>query len=177
MKKVVMASLMVAAGLVLAAAARAQPASDPSKPPETVPETMPFDIPYGTSINADQARELVAAAAGEAKKHGWKMNIAVVDTNGDLVLFERMPDAQIASVTISQGKARTAARYRRSTRLFFAAMEKGHPYVATLDPTLVASAGGLPLIAGGKLIGAIGCSGGTGDQDEAACMAGAKMVK
>jgi glc operon protein GlcG len=88
-----------------------------------------------------------------------------------------MPDAQIASVTISQGKARTAARYRRSTRLFFAAMEKGHPYVATLDPTLVASAGGLPLIAGGKLIGAIGCSGGTGDQDEATCMAGAKMVK
>jgi glc operon protein GlcG len=177
MKKLVMASLAVCAGLVLGADARAQAADDPSKPPEKVPEAMPFDIPYGTPINADQARELVAAAVAEAKKHNWKLNVAVVDTNGDLVSFERMPDAQIASVTIAQGKARTAARYRRSTRLFFAAMEKGHPYVATLDPTLIASAGGLPLIVGGKLIGAIGCSGGTGDQDEAACMAGAKMAK
>jgi uncharacterized protein GlcG (DUF336 family) len=88
-----------------------------------------------------------------------------------------MPDAQIASIDISQKKARTAARYRRSTRLFFAAMETGHPYIATLDPTLTASAGGIPLVVGGKLIGAIGCSGGTGDQDEAACLAGAAKVK
>jgi glc operon protein GlcG len=177
MKKLVMTSLLVCAGLVLGTDARGQAAADPSKPPEKVREDMPFDIPYGAAITADQARELVAAAAAEAKKHGWKLNIAVVDTNGDLVVFERMPDAQIASVSISQGKARTAVRYRRSTRLFFAAMETGHPYIATLDPTLVASPGGLPLVAAGKLIGAIGCSGGTGDQDEAACLAGAKMVK
>jgi uncharacterized protein GlcG (DUF336 family) len=105
------------------------------------------------------------------------MNIAVVDTNGDLVYFERMADAQVASVTIAQGKAPTAARFRRSSRLFWAAMENGHRYVPTLNPTLVASPGGLPLVEGGKLIGAIGCSGGSDDQDEASCMAGANLVK
>ena len=82
--------------------------------------------------------------------------------------------AQLASVNISQGRARTAARYRRETRLFYNAYETGHMYVSTLDATLVASPGGWPLV---KLIGANGCSGGTGDQDAAACEAGADLVK
>jgi uncharacterized protein GlcG (DUF336 family) len=97
------------------------------------------------------------------------MNIAVVDTNGELVHFSRMEGAQIASVSISIGKARTAARFRRESRLFYNAFEAGHSYVSTLDPTLVASPGGFPLVEGGKLIGAVGCSGGTGDQDAAVC--------
>ena len=105
------------------------------------------------------------------------MNIAVVDTNGDLVHFSRMEGAQIASVTVSQGKARTSARYRRESRAFYNAYETGHPYVSTLDPTLVASPGGFPLVEGGKLIGAVGCSGGTGDQDAAVCKVGAEVVK
>jgi uncharacterized protein GlcG (DUF336 family) len=105
------------------------------------------------------------------------MNIAVVDTNGDLVYFLRMDGAQIASVPISQGKARTAARYRRPTQVFYNAFETGHPYVSTLDPTLIASPGGFPLVEGGKLIGAIGCSGGTGDQDALICKIGADMIK
>jgi uncharacterized protein GlcG (DUF336 family) len=172
-----LAGLGFAAALALGAPAGAQPANNPAQPPASVPEKMPFDIPYGMSISIDHAKQAAAAAEAEAKKHNWKMNIAVVDTNGDLVYFERMEGAQIASVNISQGKARTATRYRRSSRAFFAAMETGHPYAATLDPTLVASPGGLPLIEGGKIIGAIGCSGGTGDQDEASCMAGAKTVK
>ncbi len=88
-----------------------------------------------------------------------------------------MDGAQVASVAISQGKARTAARYRRPTQVFYNAYESGHPYVATLDPTLVASPGGFPLIEGGKLIGAIGCSGGTGDQDALICKVGADMIK
>ena len=117
-----------------------------------------------------------AAEAG-AKKRNWKMNIAVVDTNGDLVYFLRMGGAQIASVPISQGKARTAARYRRPTQIFYNAFETGHPYVSTLDPTLIASPGGFPLVEGGKLIGAIGCSGGTGDQDALICKIGADMIK
>ena len=138
---------------------------------------MPFDIPYGMSIGLDQAKQLVAAAEAEAKKHNWKMNIAVVDTNGEPVLFERMEGAQIASGSISIGKARTAARFRRESRLFFNAFESGHGYVSTLDPTLVASPGGFPLVEGGKLIGAIGCSGGTGDQDAATCKVGAELIK
>ena len=138
---------------------------------------MPFDIPYGTTINLERARQLMAAAEAEAKRHDWKLAIAVVDPNGDLVAFGKMDNTQIDSVPISQGKARTAARFRRESRVFFNAMESGHPYVGTLDPTLIASPGGFPLIEAGKLIGAIGCSGGTGDQDAVACKAAADLVK
>ncbi|GAC1338578.1 MAG: hypothetical protein NVSMB26_26160 [Beijerinckiaceae bacterium] len=155
----------------------AAPAPPANAPSGGTPDKMPFDIPYGLSISADKAKQILEAAEAEAKKRTWKMNIAVVDTNGDLVHFLRMDGAQIASVTISQGKARTAARYRRPTQLFYNAYEGGHGYVSTLDPTLVASPGGFPLVEGGKLIGAIGCSGGTGDQDAAICKVGADMIK
>jgi glc operon protein GlcG len=61
--------------------------------------------------------------------------------------------------------------------VFYNAFETGHPYIGTLDPTLTASPGGFPLVEGGKLIGAVGCSGGTGDQDALICKAGADIVK
>ncbi|MGA9302589.1 MAG: heme-binding protein [Bradyrhizobium sp.] len=171
-----MISLALAACAVVAISSQAL-AHPPAAAPAAVPEKMPFDIPYGMSIGLEQAKQLVAAAEAEAKKHNWKMNIAVVDTNGEPVLFERMEGAQIASGSISIGKARTAARFRRETRLFFNAYESGHTYAATLDPTLTASPGGFPLVENGKLIGAIGCSGGTGDQDAVTCKVGAELVK
>jgi uncharacterized protein GlcG (DUF336 family) len=151
----------------------------PPAPPSAggTPDAMPFDIPYGQSIGLERAKQLLGAAEAEAKKRNWKMNIAVVDTNGELVHFSRMEGAQIASGSISIGKARTSARFRRESRAFFNAFETGHGYIATLDPTLVASPGGFPLIEGGKLIGAIGCSGGTGDQDALICKTGADLVK
>jgi glc operon protein GlcG len=154
------------------------PAASPSQPSAGgTPDAMPFDIPYGQSIGLERARQVLDAAEAEAKKRNWKMNIAVVDTNGELVHFARMEGAQIASGTISIGKARTAARFRRESRLFYNAYEAGHAYTGTLDPTLVASPGGFPLVEGGKLIGAVGCSGGTGDQDAAVCKVGAEVVK
>jgi glc operon protein GlcG len=153
----------------------------PATPPATsaggTPDKMPFDIPYGVSIGLERAKQVMAAAEAEAKRRNWKMNIAVVDTNGELVDFSRMEGAQIASGSISIGKARTAARFRRESRLFYNAYESGHAYTATLDPTLVASPGGFPLVEDGKLIGAVGCSGGTGDQDAAVCKVGAEVVK
>ncbi len=184
MRKIVLTSLVVCGTALIAAHAQAQtPAASPPPAAPAAPtaggtaDGTPFDIPYGTAVNLQTAKRVIAAVEAEAAKHRWKMNIAVVDTNGDLVHFARMDGAQIASGTVSQGKARTAARYRRESRLFYNAFETGHPYVATLDPTLVASPGGFPLVEGGKLIGAIGCSGGTGDQDAAACKAGADLVK
>jgi glc operon protein GlcG len=172
------AAVAISSQVLAQAPAPATPPSPPSPPSAGgTPEKMPFDIPYGTSIGLDQAKQVLAAAEAESKKHNWKMNIAVVDTNGEPVLFERMEGAQIASGAISIGKARTAARFRRETRLFFNAFEGGHTYVATLDPTLIASPGGFPLVEGGKIIGAIGCSGGTGDQDAAVCKVGAETVK
>ncbi|MGA2289610.1 GlcG/HbpS family heme-binding protein [Bradyrhizobium sp.] len=156
----------------------AAPAAPPAQPPAGgTPDVMPFDIPYGLSIGLERAKQVLSAAETEAKKRNWKMNIAVVDTNGELVHFARMEGAQIASGPIAIGKARTAARFRRESRVFYNQFETGHGYVSTLDPTLVASPGGFPLVEGGKLIGAVGCSGGTGDQDAAICKVGAEVVK
>ncbi len=152
------------------AAPPAQPAADRTR------DAIPFDIPYGQSIGLERARQVIAAAEAEVKKRNWKMNIAVVDTNGELVHFARIEGAQIASGNISIGKARTSARFRRESRAFYNAYEAGHAYTGTLDPTLVASPGGFPLVEGGKLIGAVGCSGGTGDQDAAVCKVGADVV-
>ncbi len=164
--------------LALAQTPTPAPATPPAQPSAGgTPDVMPFDIPYGQSIGLERAKQVMAAAEAEAKKRNWKMNIAVVDTNGELVHFSRMEGAQIASGSISVGKARTAARFRRESRAFYNAFETGHGYVSTLDPTLVASPGGFPLVEGGKLIGAVGCSGGTGDQDAAVCKAGADIVK
>jgi len=181
MRSIVSMTLAACAVAVLSSPTLAQtpaPATPPAPPSAGgTPDAVPFDIPYGQSIGLDRAKQVMAAAEAEAKKRNWKMNIAVVDTNGDLVHFSRMEGAQIASVTVSQGKARTAARYRRESRAFYNAYETGHPYVSTLDPTLVESPGGFPLVEGGKVIGAVGCSGGTGDQDAAVCKAGAELVK
>ena len=176
MRKLVRTSLLALGAAFIGAQAHAQA---PAAPPAAggTADGIPFDYPYGTPINLETAQKLIAAVEAEATKHRWKMNIAVVDTHGDLVAFARMDGAQLASIGVSQGKARTAARFRRESRVFYNAYETGHPYVATLDPTLVASPGGWPLIEGGKLIGAIGCSGGTGDQDAASCKVGADMVK
>jgi glc operon protein GlcG len=176
MRRVLLTTLMACGAVLMGVQVQAQA---PAAPPAAggTADGIPFDIPYGTPVNLETARKMIAAVEAEAVKHRWKFNIAVVDTNGDLVHFSRMDGAQIASVGISQGKARTAARYRRESRVFYNAFETGHPYIGTLDPTLVASPGGIPLIEGGKLIGAIGCSGGTGDQDAAACKVGADMVK
>jgi uncharacterized protein GlcG (DUF336 family) len=165
-----------AACLAVATAATAQtPASQPSA--GGTPDKMPFDIPYGNAIGLDTAKKLLAIAEAEAKKHDWKMNIAVVDTHGELLAFERMDGAQYASIAISQNKARTSARFRRETRAFYNQFETGHAYVGTLDAGLVASPGGFPLVEEGKLVGAIGCSGGTGDQDAAVCKVAADTIK
>src|SRR5579872_2428615 len=142
--------LAACAALAFSSQALAQapaPATPPSPPSAGgTPDKMPFDIPYGTSIGLEKAKQVLAAAEAESKKRNWKMNIAVVDTNGEPVLFERMEGAQIASGDISIKKARTAARFRRETRLFFNAFESGHTFIATLDPTVTASPGGFPLV-------------------------------
>jgi glc operon protein GlcG len=175
MKKVGLASWFCALALA-GASVHAQTAAAPP-PAGGTADGIAFDVPYGTPVSLDTARKLVAAVEAEAARHRWKFAIAVVDGSGELVHFSRMDGVQLGSITVSQGKARTAARFRRETRAFYNAFETGHPYIATLDPTLVASPGGWPLVENGKLIGAIGCSGGTGDQDAAACKAGADLVK
>ncbi|MGE5200680.1 MAG: GlcG/HbpS family heme-binding protein [Acidobacteriota bacterium] len=149
-------------------------AQAPENPNDAVPDAMPFDVPYGEPIDLATAKKVAAAAVAEAQKHGnWKMNIAIVGPSGDLLYFERMDGAQLASVAISQHKARVSARYRRPTLAFEQGMGRGQffTYLGTLDD-IVASRGGNPLVVNGKLIGAIGVSGGTGSQDDVVSKAG-----
>lgn len=156
-----------------AAAGAQQPAPSPL---DTVPEKMPFDFPYGAPIGLEHAQSLIATAVAEAKKHDWKLNIAVVDSGGNLVAFQRMDGAQLASIQVSQHKAHTAVSFRRETKVFESGIQGGNNYLLTLDG-VIGSRGGIPLVEGGMIIGAIGCSGGTGSQDEVACRAAAATVK
>lgn len=177
MKSRTLTVLALAAGLFAASQAMAQPAA-PAAPPDlnAIPDKMPFNIPFGTPISMERAQGLIKAAVDEATKRGWAMNVTVVDPNGDLIAFGRMDGAQLASISISQHKARTAARYRRPTKAFEDVLQKfGWNYILTLDD-VIASRGGIPLVEGGKIIGAIGCSGGTGSQDEATCAAAANTI-
>jgi uncharacterized protein GlcG (DUF336 family) len=166
---------LAAMALGQAAVAQSPPGPLPSQAP--VPEQMPFDIPIGPSIELAKAKELAAAAEAEAVKHNWKMAIAIADPAGELLFFEKMDDTQFGSISVSQAKARTSARFRRPTSAFYDAIETGHPSVAAIDPTITAIPGGIPLVENGKLIGAIGCSGGASVQDAVVCKAAAGKLK
>ncbi len=162
-----------ALALLAARPAFAQPSPTPAL--DVIPEKMPFDIPYGTPITLERAQSVIAAVVAEAKKHDYKMNATVVDSNGDLIAFARMDGAQLASIEISEHKARAAARFRRITKLFENGMQGGMVYFSTLDG-VIASRGGIPLVENGKIIGAIGVSGGAGSQDEICANAGAGVI-
>jgi glc operon protein GlcG len=164
MSRVLFSGLLVAVSMVLGAPAFAQ------APPGTPP--------YGETINLELSRKAADAAVAEAKKNNWFMAVAVVGPTGDLVYFEKMDNTQYASVTIAQHKARTAAIFRRPTKAFEENLGKGFEFIyqMTLDG-MIGSQGGVPLVVGGKIVGAIGCSGGAGSQDLQTCMAGVEALK
>ena len=167
-------------GIALSAsicAAGAQQAEAPAgNPLDVIPDKMPFNIPYGAPISLARAQAAIGAAMAEAEKRGWALNVAVVDAGGNLVAFGRMDGAQLASISISEHKARASATFRRPTKAFEDAIQRSdYKYVLSLDG-VIASRGGIPLVEDGKLIGAIGCSGAAGSQDEAACKVGAGTI-
>lgn len=129
---------------------------------------------YGPSVNAAISKKIAAGAIAECHRIGVNVAVAVVDPHGFLVYFERVEDTQYASMDIAIGKARSAALYRRPTRVFSEVINKA-PAVATLGGTF-ASPGGVPLTVDGKVTGAVGVSGGTGDQDEQCALAGIKSL-
>ena len=126
---------------------------------------------YGPAVNTATAKKVAAGTIAECQKNSWKVAVAVVDTHGYLVYFERMENTQYASNDIAIGKARAAATYQRPTRVFADVINKGGPATATL-PGVFASPGGVPIMVDGKVTGAVGVSGVTGDQDEQCAMAG-----
>src|SRR5579863_1145680 len=147
-----------------------------ANPLDVVPDEMPFDVPYGRPISLYRAQAVIHAAVEEAKKRDWKMNVAVADSGGNLVAFQRMDGAMLASIQIAQHKARAAATFRRPTKVFEDGIQLMHlNYLLAFDG-IIASRGGIPLIEQGKIIGAIGCSGGTDSQDEVVSKAGAAVI-
>jgi uncharacterized protein GlcG (DUF336 family) len=156
-------ALALGTGLLIGGQAIAQQAT----PPE-----------YGATINLEQAKKAVGAATAEAKKNNWFMAIAIVGPAGDLVYFEKMDNTQVASVAIAQHKAKAAATFRRPTKAFQdgLAASPANVYLLTLDG-IIASEGGVPILAGGKIIGAIGVSGATGAQDGQVATAGLAALK
>src|SRR5665213_1248756 len=178
MKRLTMIAGAVGVALMLSTSAFAQVPADPANPNEKVADTF-TPPPYGETINLATAKKVAEAAAAEAAKRKWDaFCIAIVGPSGDLVYFEKLDNCQYASVTISQHKARTAARYRRPTLVFERLIGKGafFNYLPTLDD-VIASRGGNPLVVGGKVIGDIGVSGGSGAQDDTLSQAGVAGLK
>ncbi len=133
---------------------------------------------YGPSVTLDQAKRAIAAGEAEARKNGWPVAIAIFDTAGQLVAFAKMDDTQSASVDVAQDKGRSAAIFRRPTKVFedlVAGAGTGTRILGLRGASPVE--GGVPIIAGGKVIGGIGVSGVTSQQDGVVAKAGADALK
>jgi uncharacterized protein GlcG (DUF336 family) len=163
--------IAAAASILFAATAQAEMAA-----PTPAPAASPT---YGQpGVNLEQATKAVEAAVAEAKKNGWRMAVAVVSNSGFLVHFSKMDQTAFASVGLAQEKAKTAAMFQRPTKSFEDRVTAGGAGLVVLSyPGAVASAGGIPLVRDGKIIGAIGCSGGASAQDAQTCQAGADTIK
>ena len=178
MRRLITLASVVCVALLIGTGAFAQVPPNPDNPNDAVPDAL-TPPPYGEPINLETAKTVAAAAVAEATKRNWNaFCIAVVNPSGDLVYFEKQDNCQYASIGVSQHKARTATRYRRPTLVFETLMGKGSyfAYLTTLDD-VIASRGGNLLMSGGKVVGAIGVSGGSGSQDNVVSLAGQAALK
>ena len=134
--------------------------------------------PYGPAITLEAAMKAAAAAAAEARTHSWTMAVAVVDTAGNLVYFQKMDGTQTGSVGVSIDKARSAALFKRPTKAFQDTLAAGGDGMRILAlHGAVPIEGGTPLLVNGQIVGAIGVSGGTAQQDGQCAQAGAAGLK
>ena len=132
---------------------------------------------YGPSISLENAKKVAAAAIAEVRKNNWTMAVAVVDTNGDLVYFEKMDDTPLGSTIVCQEKARSAARFKRPTKAFQDMLAAGGEGVRVLRiQGAVPVDGGMPIMMSGKVVGGVGLSGGTSAQDGQCAQAGVNAV-
>jgi glc operon protein GlcG len=133
---------------------------------------------YGPSISLEDAKKAAAAAEAEARKNNWRMAITVVDTAGQLVYFQKMDDTQNGSIKVSLSKARSAALFRGPTKAFHDRLAKGpeNIYLLKLDDAYPVP-GGFPIVMGGKIVGGMGASGGSGEQDSQVVQAGLAALK
>jgi uncharacterized protein GlcG (DUF336 family) len=130
---------------------------------------------YGAPINLETAKKVAASAVAEARKNNWAMAVAITDTAGDLIYFEKMDGTVTASVKVAMGKARSAALYKSPTKVWQDLVTGGKLYILGLEGAVPVE-GGLPLVIDDKIVGAIGASGGTAAQDGVVATAGAQAI-
>jgi uncharacterized protein GlcG (DUF336 family) len=134
--------------------------------------------PYGSPITLAQAKKVAAGAEAEAMKNKWQVVITILDSGGNVVLIQRLDGAQFGSVEVAKDKAYSAVAFRRPTKVFQDAVEKGGANLRLLRLSGASPLeGGIPIVAEGKLIGAIGVSGVTGEQDAQIAKAGVDSLK
>lgn len=141
----------------------------------TAPAALRAQLADRKVLTLDAARRAVAAAEAEARRNQWRVSIAVTDAYGELVAFQRMDDAPLTSVGVSQGKARTAARFRRPTRALDSSLAAGRTALLAFEGVMPVE-GGVPITVGGQVVGAVGVSGVTSQQDAQCAQAGARAV-
>ena len=140
-------------------------------------QVAPPSTPYGAPITLAQAKQAMAAAEAEAAKNGWGVAIVVVDSGANLVMMQRLDNTQLSSARIAEAKARTAAEFRRPTKVFEEAIAGGGVGMRVLSFGEVACAeGGVPIVVDGRIIGAIGVSGVQSHQDGKTALAGADAL-
>ena len=139
-------------------------------------QAAPPSTPYGAPIDIAAAKKAMAAAEAEAAKNNWGVAIAIVDSGANLVMLHRLDNAQLSSVRIAEAKARTAAEFRRPTKVFEDAVAGGGIGLRVLTFGASVAEGGVPIVSGGKVIGAIGVSGVQSHQDAQVAQAGADAV-
>lgn len=141
-------------------------------------EAQMLPNPYGPPITVENAKKAAAAALAEAVKNHWTMAVAIVDPNGTLIYYEKMDNTQLGSANVSISKARSAALYKRPSKAFQDALAGGGAGMRVLGlEGAVPVEGGIPLLADGKIIGAIGVSGDTSEHDGVCATAGAATIK
>ena len=134
--------------------------------------------PYGAPISLEDAKKAAAPAIAEARQNNWLMAVAIVDPAGHLVYFEKMDGTQTGSVAVAIAKSRSAALFKRSTKTFQDTLASGGEGLRVLKlENAVPVEGGVPLVLGGKIVGAIGLSGGTSQQDGQCAQAGVDALK
>jgi glc operon protein GlcG len=137
----------------------------------------PPQIPYGAPISLEQAKKVLAGAEAEAKKNSWNMVIAVLDSGGHVVALERMDGTQLGSIEAAKDKAYSAVLFRRPTKVFQDLVAQGGANVRLLRLSGASPLeGGIPLIVDGKVVGAVGVSGATSEQDAQTARAGAEAL-
>jgi glc operon protein GlcG len=135
-------------------------------------------IPYGPAITLKQAKDIISSAEAEAEKNNWPVVIAIVDTGGNLIMLQRLDNAQFGSVEVARQKAWSAAAFRRPTKVFQDAIASGGANLRLLGlPGAIPLEGGLPLVVNGQIIGAIGVSGVMSEQDAQIAQAGVDSLK